>query len=202
MPSGTTREIRWFLEREHTQILRWFQSLPFESPEERVDYYLDLHKADVGAKYREGNIEIKQRLGTWSDGCLSPYHWGRFENYTKWSFALADAGATHSLLHKNPDNWLPVSKSRRVAILHPVGDTLTTSPPGESIQSGCQVEYGRVAFCEQQWHTIAFEFFGPEFPELPESLARSILGEEPLDRDTSMGYAEFLMKQLEPPGTQ
>lgn len=192
MPSGTTREIRWFLQHEPSGIRQWFARLPFDSLEEREDYYLDLNKADVGAKYREGHIEIKQRLGTWSDGCLTPNHWGRFENYTKWSFDLADAGAAQTLLRENPRHWLPVAKRRRVAILHQVGNTLKTSPPGNPVPSGCQVEYGRVTLRSQQWYTIAFEFFGPDYPELPEPLARSILGKEQLDRDTSMGYAEFL----------
>lgn len=192
MPSGTTREIRWFLQNEPTGIREWFNSLPFDSLEEREDFYLDLNKADVGAKFREGNIEIKQRLGTWSDGCLTPLHWGRFKNYIKWSFDLANAEAAHALLLKNPEHWLPISKRRRVAILHQVGGALKTSPPGDPIPSGCQVEYGHVGYRGHQWHTIGFEFFGPDYPGLPEPLVQSILGEEPLDRDTSMGYAEFL----------
>jgi hypothetical protein len=83
-----SKEIRWFKNAPDQSIIDWFnkQDQTFENTESRTDFYLPLDKEDITIKLREGNIEIKHRLGEPLSGRLTTSAEGLYEIWTKWSF--------------------------------------------------------------------------------------------------------------------
>ncbi|PVD52361.1 hypothetical protein DC498_09595 [Terrimonas sp.] len=193
-----SREIRWFKDNSDQNILDWFagQDLSFKNTDARADYYLRLGKDDITVKLREGNIEIKQRIGSPEPGKLRENAEGYFENWVKWSFnADKDDELVKEIIQAGKYEWIETIKTR-------IGLKLTLDESGKTslvsikdhIPFGCQIEYTHLVIGSKTYYTFALEWFGEKELQLPSELSTEILEHSRFDTTDSMGYGEFLKK--------
>lgn len=113
-----SKEIRWFTTEENKQIIRWFSQygLNFDTIEPRTDTYLiDYPGEDMAPKIREGNMEIKYRVGLPVTFQLSPTATGYMEDWIKWTFRLDErdlAAQSKETMKVRKPYWLEVQKER------------------------------------------------------------------------------------------
>ena len=193
-----SKEIRWFKDSSDKAILNWFalHGLTFENTESRTDYYLPLGKDDITVKLREGNIEIKHRIGERTKGKLTPTAEGVFEHWVKWSFnADKTDKLSQQMTHVNPFNWIKTIKTRIVVkVTKDDNDRLQILPIKTFVDFGCQVEYTLLKIDGKAVYTFALEWFGEMEVQMPNELRTEILGPTPLNVEDSMGYGEYLIK--------
>lgn len=138
-----TVEVRWFRRGPLPEAVRaWFDRLGAEvEAEARADRYLAPQSDALGVKVREGLIEAKRR-----DDRLDTIRAGRaeatVEAWTKWSFPLADEGASPEA------GWVEVRKRRWQR--------------GRRFQRGaCALEVGEVEAGGETWWSVCLEAVGP-----------------------------------------
>ena len=191
-----SKEIRWFTENCNKSILDWFSpnGQHFDNTEARTDYYLPLDKEDVTVKLREGNVEIKQRVGEKQIGKLSPTIEGVFENWIKWSINADKADKlSQAIVSSNAYNWVETIKTRiGVKLVKDTNGELQILPIKSFVNSGCQIEYTLLQMQEKTFYTFAFEWFGEEVQQIPPKLLGEILSNTVLNLEDSMGYGEFI----------
>ena len=140
-----SKEIRWFKDSPDKAIMDWFasQGKTFDNTEPITDYYLPLDKEDVTAKLREGNIEIKHRIGETTNGKLTETAEGIYKNWVKWSFNADQADKlSQATVGSNPHNWTETIKTRiGVKITENTKGDLQILPIKSFIDFGCQIEY-------------------------------------------------------------
>ena len=197
-----SKEIRWFKNDADKPILDWFagQGQAFENTESRTDFYLPLQKEDVAIKLREGNIEIKHRIGAPSKGKLSPTATGMFENWIKWSFnADKNDLLSQQIMSHNSDAWIETIKTRiGVKITFDSNNFLQILPIKTFVDFGCQAEYTQLKIMDRSFYTFALEWFGNRELPIPSSLLNDILGSAQFNIEDSMGYAEKLRSLSSP----
>ena len=159
-----------------------------------MDYYLPLNKDDITVKLREGNIEIKHRMGKSRKGKLKPGCIGIFEKWIKWNFNADKADKlSQEIVLQNPYNWIKTLKTR-------IGLKVTEGKSGNSeivpiktfVDFGCQIEYTLLKIQGKTVYTFALEWFGDKALLLPKELTKEILYTTQFSMEDSMGYGEFL----------
>ncbi|MDN3669076.1 hypothetical protein QWY93_07030 [Echinicola jeungdonensis] len=194
-----SKEIRWFSKEKHPEIVQWFssQGLTLEGVSSRTDFYLPLpDKHDINVKLREGNIEIKHRLGEREKGKLTSKALGYFEDWVKWSFnAVNNDPLTKAIIQDKKYNWIPVHKTRMgMKVVKGQDGHCQLVPMDQFPPFGCQVEYTRIQVFRKTWFTFGLEWFGEKDLNLDTSLVQEILGESQLEEMDNMGYPEFLSR--------
>jgi len=189
-----TKEMRWFFKRDREQIKNWFSSLAFVSTETRTDFYLKLENEDIGVKLRDGNIEIKQRIGPRGSDYINSNIWGYCDSFDKWSF---DCKEKNPLLSKivghEYEEWIAVEKQRKVALLTKEDGEIIARPLEEEVSFGCEIEYAEIFIEREKWFTFALEWFGTEFLKLDSESIADIVGDTKLNIRLSRSYPNFLM---------
>jgi hypothetical protein len=205
-----TLEVRWFLQgplpAEH---YHWFMEespLPIDS-ETREDWYLDVAKSrDLGIKLRQGNLEIKQRIGSRGVCKLAKQVRGRVETWVKWPFSI-DAESSAAILSDSAQLWIPVHKSRwsRHYAITSTG-TIEAVAASSEAEQGCSLELSDLQVAGQNWHSLCFETFGREISgatDLAQNLEHVVrhvvrqAGLPPLKARCSWGYPRWL-QQIRP----
>jgi hypothetical protein len=193
-----SKEIRWFNNGSDEAILDWFasQGQSFENTEPRTDYYLPLDKDDLTVKLREGNIEIKQRIGEAAKGMLTEATEGVFEHWIKWSFNVDKADKfSLAIVSSNPHDWTETIKTRiGVKVTENANGDLQIIPIKSFVDFGCQIEYTLLQIKGKTIYTYALEWFGEKELHLPPELLSETLSHAHLDFGDSMGYGEYLRK--------
>ncbi|WP_318312612.1 hypothetical protein [Flagellimonas crocea] len=191
-----TKEIRWFFKEEKEQLSNWFQQLDGTSTHIRTDFYLNINNEDIGIKLREGKIEVKHRVGTRAYGCLSDNIWGCFDEYIKWSFNVQEQD---SVLSKITDyqycQWIPVTKEQKLVQLTEENGSIRTKSIAEDLLNGCQIEYSTIKIYDDEWQTLALEWFGDNYLKLDGTIVSKMEDSIKLNINESFGYANFLSKQ-------
>jgi hypothetical protein len=193
-----SREIRWFSNNLNEQICKWFQKyqLEFDTITPRLDFYLPLQNENIGIKLREGNIEIKHRLGPPHLIALQETCEGYLEDWIKWSF---EGDASDPLLEEitgqEKYEWSKIYKERLGVKLFKEDESLRIVPIETYISRGCQVEYTRAHINGQTWFTFGLEWFGGAYGELGPSLISEMLKNIALSSQQSMGYPAFLNQE-------
>lgn len=193
-----SKEIRWFKDSSDRAIIDWVVSKgqAFETTQPRTDFYLQLGKDDVTIKFREGNIEIKHRIGDVENGKLTPNAEGVFENWIKWSFnADKTDKLSQTIVSSNAYDWIETIKTRiGVKVTADTNGDLQILPIKSFVDYGCQIEYTQLKMNSKTVYTFALECFGEKEMKLPEELIQEILSNTQLDLKDSMGYGEFIKK--------
>jgi hypothetical protein len=192
-----SKEIRWFTESRDPGILDWFRlrARTFEKTRSRVDYYLPLQKNDISVKLREGNIEVKHRVGDGTPTRLTDRVEGVFENWIKWSFKVDKVDRLKTdIIHFGKYEWLKMTKKRmgiKVATGNPnPGDLYDIA---EFVDFGCQIEYTEVELLGSRYYSFGLEWFGEKFIELEHEFLEELLGKSILSPEQSKGYCQFIM---------
>ncbi|MUP45485.1 hypothetical protein E0K83_06965 [Gramella sp. BOM4] len=197
----STTEIRWFSKELSRPVLTWFNDhcYHFDQTEARTDYYLPIeNRKGIGIKLREGNIEVKHRTGVPKSAEIVENLNGLMESYIKWSFnAAEDDPLSNQIIHENKYDWIALKKTRLGFILTEKDSEVTRMELDEIVDFGCQVEYTRVETEQETWYTFGLEWFGDQQLEIPPAFLKDLLGSEQFPTDSSMGYADFILK-LEP----
>lgn len=189
-----TKEMRWFFKRDREQIRNWFGSLAFVSTETRTDFYLKLDNEDIGVKLRDGNIEIKQRIGPRGSDYINSNIWGYCDSFDKWSFDCEqDTPLISSIIGQEHKEWIAVEKRRQAAILVEVDGKIIARPLEEGVAIGCQIEFSEILIENEKWYTFAFEWFGETYLALDADSIVSIVGNTKLNIRLSRSYPNFLM---------
>lgn len=192
-----SKEIRWFSDSPEKAILDWFasQGQTFDNTAPRTDYYLPLDKEDVTVKLREGNIEIKHRIGERMKGGLTTLAEGYLENWIKWSFNADKADKlSQQITQANQYDWVETIKTRiGVKITADSNGDLQILPIKSFVDYGCQIEYTLLQINGKTIYTFALEWFGDEEQQLPKELIQVILGPTNLGFEDSMGYGKFML---------
>ncbi|MBU3025207.1 hypothetical protein Q4603_20095 [Zobellia galactanivorans] len=193
-----TKEIRWFFDNDNQHIREWFKqpNLNFDCSEERRDLYLNCKSKRFNIKLRDNRIEIKQRESC-PIGRTNLYTaFGYSEKWMKWSFSLQDTQAEYAQLSELKKNeWVEVAKNRLTLTFVDVNGKLEIKQTAEGVESGCQIEYSKVAVKNKISYTLGFEWFGKEKVFLDDALLCAIFGDTKLTLNQSMGYAEFLKRK-------
>jgi hypothetical protein len=155
-----------------------------------------LDKDDITVKLREGNIEIKHRVGLPEEYTLTKNCTGLIENWVKWSFKTDEADKlSQEIVSENKYNWIETIKTRiGVKVTEDKNGALQILPIKSIIEFGCQIEYTMVEIYGKTSFTFALEWFGEKEFHLPEDLIKEILGAAQFTVEDSMGYGEYLMK--------
>jgi hypothetical protein len=211
-----TLEVRWFYPGPlPSPLLDWLHthgSLPAAQPL-RVDHYLRLpEQCTLGIKLREGNVEVKARLGNSRQVEMPSQATGELAFWRKWSFPLAlgaDAGTSPAVasgaslpeqLLVPASAWLAVEKARRLqryrlsGAQEPVAVLL-----GAPAAQGCEFELSQVRAVGQEWWSACFEAIGSEsgLERALRATAAKVLGAGwplPLDAEHSLSYPAWLAR--------
>lgn len=191
-----TTELRWFSDKPQFGPIDWFRThgLSFESIKPRTDSYLPLKLNSMNVKLREGNLEIKHRIGHPFTTQLAPNVSGIREEWVKWSFSVENDRLASDILDTNKYQWVDVTKSRMAV-------QLTQAPDGSSfilpinqyVSSACQIEYTKVRLHDSTYFTFGLEWFENQFVELKESLLKDICQNDDFSTSNSMSYPGFLL---------
>ena len=163
-----TAELRWFLEQPLSD--EWIASFPAVRQPVRHDFYLLGSGKQLGVKWREGNIEIKQQQGEAEAYKHSEEAEGYLEHWKKWSFPLANKEEF------NPsDNWLKITKHRQLARFSYRADTQIVTPQeaDQETANQCELEYTHLVVARQDYYTLGLEASG-EMPHLKEILVYTV----------------------------
>lgn len=196
-----TVEVRWFFSGKIPGAVRgWFVGLgdtAVASPPPRTDYYLHLPGNDaLGVKWREEQIEAKQRYVEWGRVDFAPQASGVAAHWRKYSFALGDDTAV-STVSDSPD-WIAVRKARALLGWRLAGGQATVAAPAD-LDPVCQMELGQVTAVGAAWWTLAFEAPGNEdafrqtlLPIVQQALASP--GAPALPAEASFAYPRWLLE--------
>ena len=197
-----TVETRWFYPGTiPPDVLAWYhhsERAPEAQPT-RIDYYLRLTGYDdLGIKFREGRIEIKQRAGQYGVEQLHERAHGLVEGWHKWSFGVNDIGGGLNDPNGPQPAWIAIRKARRLRRYRFTDDGEVFAITGAEIApQACHVELAEVTIHGQTWWSLAFEAFGLQaglHTTLMRVAQHTLHGSAvpDLDAEHSYGYAHWL----------
>lgn len=204
-------EVRWFFQGDLPGAVRdWFESgVRARSEPERTDKYLLLPGcATTSVKFRNDRFEVKAQTEP-----PAPVHFpnacsGLRDAWVKWSSASIDVDSFRQLIVRPEDEWISVSKSRRLRLVSlEAGEPLEVSPDHGWLSGGCQVELSAIrAWHESQeqsgalpWWSLSFEAFGNQeaMHDGLDLVIREFVEEPPpvtLDQEASFSYPAWLTR--------
>lgn len=198
----STTEVRWFHEGDlPLSWLRWFEGCPGSWTDEppRTDSYLIIKDTDgLGAKFRMGRLEIKQRQESWGILQLNDPVQGLVEHWIKWSFEIAGSADLPAGLVRPESNWADVQKLRKLRRYQLKNNGQLVPLLGEANPPNhCEVELTKVLIGGQPWWSLAFEAPGDKGAshEVMLAVASQLLGPErapELIASNSYGYPRWL----------
>jgi len=180
------------------KVRRWFgQGMPVPDVKPRTDHYLILPAVDfIGAKLREGRIEVKRREFDLGLALLGSRVTGRLALWRKWSFTVAGNGCQRA-----PDgHWISVEKTRLLRNYIVENPGLTALDQTRSFSDlGCTVELTEIKVRDVEWWSFGFEAFGPDENRLRDALELVAttcfdLDHPPLQAADSFDYPEWLAR--------
>lgn len=157
-----TLEVRWFLKGQlPTDLHRWFveESTDPIDPEAREDWYLYAKHHELGVKLRQGNLEIKQRVGSRGTCKLAKRVRGRVEKWVKWHFSIEQASG-EAALSEPVGLWIPVQKKRWSRHYAVAAETVEAVQDVDPSEQGCSLELSDLQVHDQRWYSLCFETFG------------------------------------------
>lgn len=194
-----TIELRWFLRDALPAVEAWFGSHGLtlgKHAARRTDFYLPQPgRDDCGIKLREGDIEIKQRLGNPVAFQATPQAAGWLEKWQKWSFHHLARDPQAQQVLSGGTAWLAVEKERiGLKIRSQSNGTQRLYPLKTSLATGLQVEYTRVQLMGETWFTVGVEAFGQSPFSVPQGLLAALLAATPLPPESSLSYPGWLQR--------
>jgi hypothetical protein len=175
-----SHEVRWFFEgkvQQHASLQRWFETTaplpkrPGVGPpvwqgrlDDQPDVYLLVPgSADMGIKWREGELQMKGRIASLGTQVFCGRHQGAVERWIKWSYANLPA-AYQRLFVAEKESGLVTATVRKMRALRKVRlDPLTGTAEEVEAQTfvdrglGCELTELDVA--GQVYCSLAFEAF-------------------------------------------
>lgn len=193
--------MRWFTEGSlPAGIVDWFEGHE-PDPEiqpRRVDYYFRVVGVDsIGIKLREGKIELKQRQRQLGVIRLHERVHGILEEWSKWSFGLAESAIGTLVVDLPSSGWIRAEKERAVRRYGLSDSGIHAASRGYYPVPGCAWELTEVDIAGSSWWSLGFEAFGSKdgLQDLLFRVAlRTLLETEPptFAADNSFGYPELL----------
>lgn len=189
-------EMRWF-GRDAEELRGIFDAIPGVSSggETRTDTYLLTGSADIGIKYRQGQVEVKWLHGDRQTHFIDGTYVGILEEWTKISVGQEVPGAFEEgeTLDVHKTRWLKKFAREGVWSVRPV-------PADQMVEAGCNVEFTDVRIQDDVYATFNFEAFGPAGQcrrnlKLTIGHVERALDVELLARLEAVGYAELLLKR-------
>jgi len=165
-----TVEIRWFYPGSiPDSVEEWFALLgPGLSREvARIDYYLSparwsRQRDHRGIKFREGRLEIKDRIRSAGIIQLGSRVTGELESWQKWGFHLKDGDSTTADDLVDQRDWIAVVKERAMRRYNVDNKgNVAVSDPGQ-LTVDCEMELSSVRVGDETWWTLALEAPGNE----------------------------------------
>lgn len=203
-------EVRWFCnEKLPENIKKLFCTGDyFQESGSRTDTYLIFPNAQyLGAKFREGNFELKtlvQDLGLIS---VTDQVKGILQTWEKWSISGEKVKdfERFALSESFRGKWTEVEKKRVLRKFKFENQTMDEIPAGEFPDNGCQVEITDLKVRSRLFWTLNLEAFGDKhlFQEIISSIITylnnkeefmELLKEDFFNDDNSMSYPKWLMQ--------
>lgn len=194
-----TLEVRWFGPSPLPNELReWFNTLGTINTSTQTDLYLPAEDPTLNVKLRDRQFQIKRRLAEPFRTCFSPRAIGRCEQWTKWSFPLADDQS--SVENRDATTlWVPVEKTRHQISISPEDQTALSPKLPATPAATIDLELTQLDVDDDSHWTFCLEAAG-EIPGLVDTLeaAGPILLDDrvpiPLSDDQSYGYIHWLQQ--------
>jgi hypothetical protein len=199
MDNFQTIEVRWFYRGEMpVQIGNWFETVgrQLEKIDSRSDVYLQSNSPDVGMKLRQGNLEVKYRqaeIGRFEiDGLVNSC----VERWSKW-ICVDDSGHLTPTQFADRPGWLKVDKIRDRRLFRvEFGERVKLIQVATPTADLAAIELTRLQVFDQNWWTIACEYFGNDLeidrqflPLVSKLLAESKLAD--ITPQISCGYPQW-----------
>lgn len=156
-----TLEVRWFENGPPPSGLRhWFEDLEPEPPSTWTDLYLPCEDPGLNLKVRDEKCQIKRRLAGPTRHAFGPAAVGRYEEWIKWSFDLAN-GPSAPWDDDPTALWTPIEKMRHQRRLDAeaqsaLTEALPTTPPATVM-----IELTTLTTLDQTAWTLCLEAEGP-----------------------------------------
>lgn len=189
-------EVRWIHEGSlPDSIAAWFEaSAGLTKAQTRTDRYIRPAGEDgLNVKWREGGLEVKRLSEVLGVETLASGVEGRLERWRKWRFPLAEGGT----LMDPEQEWVAVSKTRRVATFTLHDGVIRRAADGHWLEAGCGVEIAEMkARGETAW-SVCLEAFGPDRVEILRRTASHVFGDgvpEGLDAAHSQSYVGWIYR--------
>lgn len=196
---STTLEVRWFKSSPLPDAVQeWFENLDPDAASTWTDVYLPSEDAGYNVKVREDMLQIKRRRTEPVSHTFAPPVTGRYEQWKKWSFDLAEQAPDPST-DTDAEMWIPIEKTRRQRTYDPewqakLGRGLPTSPTTTVL-----IELTTLTTPRETAWTLCLEAEGP-----PSRLSEPLLaaGDTLFDTDfplsltadESFGYVRWLQQ--------
>lgn len=156
-----TLEVRWFENGPLPSRLRdWFEELEPEPPSTWTDVYLPCEEPGLNLKVRDVKMQIKRRLAGPTRQAFSPRAVGRYEEWIKWSFHLADG----ALALEDPDPtalWTPIEKTRHQRRFDAEAQSALTEALPTTPAATVMIELTSLTTPEETAWTLCLEAEGP-----------------------------------------
>ena len=187
-------EVRWFFQDDLPgAVIEWFETGGrVRNEAERTDQYLVLPGcATTSVKLRGGRFEVKAQTEPPVPVHLPNACSGLRDAWVKWSSARIDIDNLRDQIATPEDEWISVSKSRRLRLISlEATEPVEVAPDHGWLSGGCQVELTVVrAWTRPQdrsralpWWSLSFEAFGSEeaMRDGLDRVARNIVKDAPV----------------------
>jgi len=202
-----TLEARWFGSgAPPPSVVDWMDAIGADGESARTDLYLLSDDPAVNVKLREGQTQIKHRLGTPSSIQFGTTAQGVQERWVKWCFPTVEQH--HDLFDADPTGlWVPVHKERIRREVPPKDQEKHLDRLIESDPAVAKIELTRVRTESRRVWTICVEAEGDP-RSLPGTLQQvgnyffSKANAPALSLDHSFGYVHWLQNpETSLPGT-
>jgi hypothetical protein len=211
----STVEVRWFHKGKTPQCVlhNYLQKdqPPIAQPP-RFDHYLFLpDQDDLGIKFRQGAIEVKQRTASHGLHHFTAQASGYIETWRKWRFELSPSSQSIPLDLELSRNWISIRKTRYLYRYQRQGsDELHQVPQEMEIPSGCEWELSALQVGKEAapFWSMAFEAFDLSSSPDPDGMLKFLirvvkgvfldLDDMSVTSQASNSYPAFLQR-LDPP---
>lgn len=217
-----SREVRWFLKgpiASYPELKRWFESRPAIGATsaalppawkgrigDQPDRYLVFPgSADMGVKWREGELQIKGRVDALGAHSFVNGHVGHVERWCKWSYARIPSSLHTPLLSSSEETAerVDVHKTRalRKLMIDGASGVISEVDASVRIMRGVNAELADVRALGESWCSLAFEAF-PDDDMLSEPFMRAVsdflssFEGPPLTADASLSYPGWLSDRV------
>lgn len=198
-------EMRWFIEGAIPgKVKQWFMNIENEvaDQEPRKDYYYSqTAHGKLGAKLREGMIELKQLQHEYGMFSLAEGHFiGNMASWSKWSFKLNDELNMQDI--ENSKDWIAVKKDRLLIKYEVKKDNkVKWLNVDENTVNGCEVELSKITCKQQTWWSLCFEAFGKDdltnnLIKVAEYITQKHTPDFTLTNPDSLSYPEWISQVL------
>lgn len=211
----SSHEVRWFLEgsiERHPDLKKWVEhgaSNPRWAGRlgGKPDVYVVIPgAADMGIKWREGQLQVKGLESALGTQVFSGGHIGKVERWTKWSYSgktIEDAFNPWFAHGSSGPRIVEVFKTRclRKLRINPFTSEQVEVEADALIERGGALEVTNLLVENQEWCSVAFEAF-PNDPAMHEDFTRLVnefvksLHDVRLQESNSKSYPDWLQNLI------